>query len=102
MVALDVTRNVHKNRFELLRDDQPIGTLAYTYEGDTTVLQRIEVAEEYSGQGLAAQFTEVALRHLASGEESVLPVCPFVRGYMIRNPHWQELVPADHRDDLSA
>lgn len=102
MVALDVTRNTRQSRFELLRAGRPIGTLSYSYEGDATVLRRIHVAEEYSGQGLAAQFTEAALGQLASGEESVIPVCPFVRGYMIRNPQWQDLVPADHRDDLSA
>ncbi len=102
MVVLDVTRNTHESRFELLRDGQPIGTLAYTQQGGTTVLRRIEVAEEFSGQGLAARFTEVTLAELASGAESVIPVCPFVRGYMIRNPQWQDLVPADHREELRA
>jgi predicted GNAT family acetyltransferase len=102
MVALDVTRNTSANQFELLRDGEPIGTLVYTYEGDATVLQRIEVDEKYSGQGLAGQFAEAALGQLASGEEAVIPVCPFVRGYMIKHPQWQDLVPPDHRADLSA
>lgn len=101
MVALDVTRNRSANRFELLRDGQPIGTLTYSYAGDATVLERIEVDEKYSGQGLAAQFTEAALGQLASGEESIIPSCPYVRGYIIKNPRWRDLVPADHQHDLS-
>jgi predicted GNAT family acetyltransferase len=96
MVALHVTRNTRLSRFELLRDGQPIGALSYTFDGEATVLQRIEVAERYSGQGLARQFTEATLGQLASGEEPVIPVCPFVRGYMLRHPKWQGLVPAHH------
>lgn len=102
MVALDVTRNTSANRFELLRDGEPIGTLEYSFEGDATVLDSIEVDKRYSGQGLAAQFTEAALRQLRSGEESVIPNCPYVRGFLIQNPGWQDLVPADHRSDLNA
>lgn len=101
MVALDVTRNTSANRFELLRDGQPIGTLAYSYDGDATVLDSIEVDEKYSGQGLAAQFTEAALRQLREGQEAVIPKCPYVRGFLIQNPAWQDLVPADHRADLT-
>ena len=100
MVSLDVTRNTAANRFELLRDGAAIGVLEYSFEGDATVLESIEVEEKYSGQGLAAQFTEAALGQLASGEESVIPTCPFVRGYMIKNPRWQDLVPPGHRQDL--
>ena len=92
---MDIVRDTDRNRFELRHDGAAIGTLEYSYDGDATVLQRIEVDREYSGQGLAARFTESVLTQLGDAQEAVIPSCPYVRGYILKHPQWRDLVPPD-------
>ncbi len=92
---MDVIRNTERNRFELLHGGREIGTLAYSFDGDVTVLERIEVEQEFSGQGLAAEFTEAVLTQMRADEEAVIPKCPYVRGYILKHPQWRDVVPPD-------
>ncbi len=92
---MEIVRNTDQNRFELHHEGTPIGTLQYSFDGDATVLERIEVEEKYSGQGLAAYFTESVLTELGQGQEAVIPTCPYVRGYILKHPQWRDLIPPD-------
>lgn len=92
---MEIVRDTDQNRFELRRDGAAIGTLQYSYDGDATVLERIEVQREYSGQGLAADFTKSVLGQLREAQEAVIPTCPYVRGYILKHPQWHDLVPPD-------
>lgn len=92
---MQTVRNTDRNSFELRHDGTTIGTLEYSYDGDATVLEHIEVDEKYSGQGLAAYFTEEVLQHLSLEQEAVIPTCPYVRGYIVKHPKWHHLVPPD-------
>lgn len=92
---MDIIRNTESNRFEMVHEGTTIGSLAYSFDGDATVLERIEVDEQYSGQGLAAEFTEAVLQQMRADEEAVIPRCPYVRGFILKNPQWREVVPPD-------
>lgn len=92
---MDVIRDTEHNRFELLHGHEVVGSLAYSFDGDVTVLERIEVADEYSGQGLAAEFTEAVLTQMRADEEAVIPKCPYVRGFILKHPQWRDVVPPD-------
>lgn len=92
---MEIVRNTDQNRFELHHNGAPIGTLQYSFDGDATVLERIEVDQKYSGQGLAAHFTEAVLTELGESQEAVIPTCPYVRGYIRKHPQWRDLVPPD-------
>jgi predicted GNAT family acetyltransferase len=92
---MQIVRNTNENRFELHHDGAPIGSLQYSFDGDATVLERIEVDQTYSGQGLAAHFTESVLGQLGQAQEAVIPTCPYVRGYILKNPQWRDLIPPD-------
>ncbi len=92
---MEIVRNPDRNRFELVHDGAVIGTLAYSYDGDVTVLERIEVDEKYSGQGLAGEFTEAVLSSMRLNEEAVLPQCPYVRGWILKHPQFRDVVPPD-------
>lgn len=90
---MEIVRNTDQNRFELHHEGVTVGTLEYSYDGDATVLEHIEVAEQYSGQGLAARLTESVLGELGRNEQAVIPTCPYVRGYIIKHPQWRGLLP---------
>lgn len=92
---MDIARKPDANRFELIHDGTVIGTLAYSYEGDVTSLDHLTIKREFSGQGLAADFTEAVLAHLRDNQEAVIPRCPYVRGYIVKHPQWRDLLPPD-------
>lgn len=92
---MKILRNTDANRFELDHDGSTIGTLRYTADGDVTVLERIEIDDRYSGQGLAGEFTQGVLQHMRDNSEAAIPQCPYVRGWIIKHPQWRDVVPPD-------
>lgn len=94
---MQIARNAEASRFDLVHDGATIGTLTYSYEGDATRLDHIVIEEAFSGQGLAADFTEAVLTQLRENQEAVIPRCPYVRGYILKHPQWRDLVPPDVR-----
>ncbi len=47
----------------------------------------------FEGQGVASQLVRTALTEARADELSVLPFCPFVRGYIERHTEYLDLVP---------
>lgn len=97
---VEIVRNPGASRFELLLDGERIGELEYIKSDTVLTVTHASVAEDYSGQGLAARLVEAALQDIQAHGESVLPKCPYVRGYILKHPQWTELVPPDRRDEL--
>lgn len=89
---MEIIRNSDQNRFELLHDHESIGTLTYSYSGERTVLERIEIDGRFSGQGLAGDFTAALLGQMRDNGEVVVPECPYVRGWILRHPQWRDVV----------
>jgi len=61
-----------------------------------------EVPQELEGQGVGSALVDGALAIVREREWSVLPYCPFVHGWMKRNPEYAELVSYRYpkRDEL--
>ena len=61
-----------------------------------------EVPEALEGQGVGSALVDGALAIVREREWSVLPYCPFVHGWMKRNPEYAELVSYRYpkRDEL--
>jgi predicted GNAT family acetyltransferase len=51
----------------------------------------------FEGQGLGSQLVRTALADARSEGRSVLPFCPFVRGYIAGHTEYLDLVPEDMR-----
>lgn len=93
--SMEIVRNTDQNQFELHHEGAVVATLTYEYDGDATVLTRVQVEDRYSGQGVAAHFTEGVLAQLRANSEAVIPQCPYVRGFIVKNPQWRDIVPPD-------
>lgn len=52
------------------------------------------VEEEFGGGGVATQLVKFALDDVREQGGFVVPVCPFVRGYIARTPEYEDLI--DH------
>jgi predicted GNAT family acetyltransferase len=90
-----------RERFEIRTGDEVAGFTEYHRRGGLIVFVHTEVAPEHEGRGLASQLITGALDAARDQGLAVLPVCPFVRGYIAKHPDpYLELVPAGLREDF--
>ena len=91
-----ITDNTAERRWELFVD----GTLAVFAEyqdAKRRTFTHTETQPGFEGQGLATELVRAALDDARERGLDVLPVCPFVRGYLERHPDYVDLVPASAR-----
>lgn len=83
--AGQVTDNVGESRFELPAGGK-IAELVYLLRADRLVILHVGVPGEYSGQGLGGMLVQAAVDRAARENLTVVPLCPFARSWLERNP----------------
>jgi hypothetical protein len=90
-----------RQRFEIHDGDRVAGFTEYRRQGDAIAFIHTEVAPEYEGKGVASRLISAALDVAREDGATVLPFCPFVRGYIAKHPDcYLDLVPSDLRADF--
>lgn len=92
-----VADNPRASRFEITVDGKVAGFAAYERDGSTVSFTHTEIEPRFEGKGLGSALARGALDATRAGGRSVLPFCPFIRGYVERHPDYVDLVPADQR-----
>lgn len=93
MDGIEVRRNDRERRFELMKGGQRAGFIDFRQQADVVSLIHTEIADEYSGQGLAAVLVRDTLQQIKDAGLGMVPICPYVRGYLEKHPEWVSLVP---------
>lgn len=88
-----VVDNVQRHRYEVVHDGTRAGFADYRLEDGVIAFTHTEIDEQYTGLGLASTLIRHALEDSRSKSLTVLPYCPFVRGYIGKHPEYQDLVP---------
>ncbi|GIH77805.1 GNAT family N-acetyltransferase [Planobispora longispora] len=96
-----VVDNPEAGRFEILLDGRKAGFAEYRRKGAKLSLTHTEIDPAFEGRGLGSALARGALDAARAGGLSVLPFCPFIRGYIERHPGYLDLVPADQRARFS-
>ena len=86
------------SRYELRDGDRLIGEAAYHRRGGRIAFTHTEVDEALEGRGLGSRLVATALDDARSEGLEVVPLCPFVAGFIDRHPEYQEVVAADYRE----
>ncbi len=92
---VSVRDNPEELRYELVVDGEVRGEILYRRSPDRIVLVHTEVATALEGQGLASRLVRGALDDIRARGLRVVPICPFVRGYVRRHPEYEDLVTRD-------
>ena len=88
-----VADNPALNRYEIRADGQTLGFAAYQKQADgAVVFTHTEIDEAYEGHGLGSRLARGALAGVRAEGRSVVPLCPFIKGYIDRHPEFQSLV----------
>jgi uncharacterized protein len=80
-----VTDNAEASRLEATTGGQR-AELVYRRRADRLVLIHTEVPEALEGHGLGGQLVRAALDLAEAQDLTVVPLCPFARGWLERHP----------------
>ena len=83
--SADVIDNTDASRFEL-RADGWLAELVYHIRGDRLVLIHTEVPLELEGRGIGGRLVTAAVDRAAREGRTLVPLCPFARGWLERHP----------------
>ena len=83
--APPVTDNQAESRFELWVDGR-LAELPYRRNGRRLVLIHTEVPVELEGHGLGGALVAAAVDRAAHEGMTLVPLCPFARGWLQRHP----------------
>jgi predicted GNAT family acetyltransferase len=92
--AQQVTDNQAASRFELWVDGR-LSELPYRRNGNRLVLIHTEVPVELEGRGLASALVTAAVDRAAREGMTLVPLCPFARGWLQRHPDTASQVAID-------
>ena len=82
----EVRDNPDKGRFEIIYSDaaaeKPAGSTYYLDRDGDRIFYHTIVGEEFGGRGLAGILVKFALEQTAEAGLTLVPVCPYVKGYV--------------------
>jgi predicted GNAT family acetyltransferase len=87
-----VRDNPDGGRYELFVDEQLVGLATYSLSGQTMTIPHSEVQPRFEGQGLGARLARFALDDARERGLRVVPLCPFIAGYVKRHPEYADLI----------
>lgn len=90
-----VVDNPAELRYELYLGGSRAGFLAYRREAGIVVLVHTDIDPAHEGMGLGSKLVAGVLDNVRSRGLRVVPVCPFVAGYLRRHPEAADLVAHD-------
>jgi predicted GNAT family acetyltransferase len=89
-----VTDNQAASRFELGADGS-LAVLLYRRVGNRLVLIHTEVPVELEGRGIGGALVAAAVDRAAREGLTLVPLCPFARGWLQRHPDVAETATID-------
>jgi uncharacterized protein len=96
-VATEVVDRPDAHQFEILADGKVAGIAAYQLYPGEILFTHTEIDEAYEGKGLGSVLVRHALDSARERGLAVLPLCPFVRGWISRHDDYLDLVPESAR-----
>lgn len=85
------------HRFEVRVDGTVAGFAEYRRRGGSVAFTHTVVQDGFEGRGVGSALARGALDAVRAEGSSVLPFCPFIRGWIQRHPEYLDLVPDAQR-----
>jgi uncharacterized protein len=90
-----VRDNPEQSRYEVSLAGTMVGFARYVRRGGRAYFVHTEVDSAHEGAGLGSVLARGALEAQRERGELVVPLCPFVRGYVERHPELADVVDAE-------
>lgn len=89
--APEVRRNDEASRYEIVVGGAVAGFTEFRDRDGVLVFPHTEIDDAYAGQGLAKILVTQALDDVRVRGERIKAVCPYVRGFIEKNPQYADL-----------
>ena len=90
---MEITHESEQHRYVLSENGEFLGEVEYDRQGDTLHLVRAEVPAAKRGQGLGIPLVKGTLQAITEqGGLSVVPICPYIAKYMMKNREFEDLL----------
>jgi len=87
-----ISLNADKARYEALMGSEVAGFAEYQLAADLIVFTHTEVDPAYEGQGVGSALARAALDDVRGTGRKVLPLCPFIKGWIAHHREYEDLV----------
>ncbi|MDU1905537.1 MAG: GNAT family N-acetyltransferase [Dysgonomonas sp.] len=92
MENYELIDNIDEKQYEFHVDNY-IAKIEYIKTNDGEIyLTHTETPIPLEGQGIASQLVNKVLEDIQDKGLRLVPLCPFVAGYIRKNPEWKKLV----------
>ena len=94
-VSNEVRDAPDRQRYEVIEDGTLAGFAEYRDHGGARVFTHTEVFPAFEGRGVGSALARGALDDVRASGRTLVARCPFIRGYIERQPEYADLVDAD-------
>ena len=91
MIDLNLIDNQDRKQYEVQAGDL-IAKIEYIRTTDKIYLTHTEVPISLEGLGIGSELVKMALEDIEKKDLTLIPLCPFVAGYIKNHPEWKRLV----------
>ena len=92
----DVVDAANRHRYEIRSGTTLAGFALYEISGEELTFTHTEIDPEFDGKGLGARLARAALDDVRTRGLGVVPLCPFIAGWIRRHPDYADLVDDRH------
>jgi uncharacterized protein len=93
MADVVTSHNPAEHRYEAHIDGELAGFAEYQLTDAMIVFTHTEVLEAFEGKGVGSALARFALDDVrADGSRKVMPLCPFIKGWIGKHPDYVDLV----------
>ena len=93
MTDVATSHNPQARRYEAHLDGELAGFAEYQLTDALVIFTHTEVGEKFEGKGVGSALARFALDDVrGSGERRVLPLCPFIKGWIGKHRDYVDLV----------
>lgn len=92
-MTIEVRKNDERNRYEAVTEDGAVAGFAeYIEDSHKVTFTHTEVDDAFGGQGVGGKLARAALDATRAADKSVVPLCPFIKGFIDKHDEYSDLV----------
>ncbi len=93
MTDVATSNNPEQHRYEAHIDGELAGFAEYQLTDELVVFTHTEVGDRFEGKGVGSALARFGLDDVrATGTRKVMPLCPFIKGWIGKHPEYTDLV----------
>lgn len=82
----------NKGSFYIEENGKVLAEMTFSKAGDRRIIiDHTEVGDELRGKGVGLKLVEFAVKYVREKDIKMLPLCPFAKATLLRNPQWKDV-----------